>query len=537
MTDNTAAALALAKQYDIPVATTEDMDDGLDGWMEDVERPLMPGLDIRNGKVFQTHKIVRKVTVPAKKKGEEPTTDTVPTLACVTSDREVFRYDKEHIAALGYEFPRTVTIPSKSRWKDRYIKAYRDGTDKPWPQDRVFQTVRKIFVKYVEFADEIYYDLMALYTMASYVFRAFPVSGYIHMNGSAGSGKTQTLKILDAIGFNPMLTAGISEAALFRSVAGNPGLMLLDETEKFEGPRGESVRSMLLAGYLFTGTNTRAERDTADGPWEAREFSVYCPKAFASIEPLDAVLGSRCLVVQMRPAVRTIPSFPNDPDIWDEVRNQLYLWSLYNGVGIAASAKEWETRRLTEATGIQSRNWEVASQMVVLADYIIGTDLSAKVIDFFAQYYKKSAEAADAVDRVRILLRSLPRVLAEKQPWQDNYYPLKEIHDVVIRYMEEDSLQYYKTRNTGKALDTLGFRDRKARPGGVHVKLEESRVKAEMRQRRVEPFPEDEYWLSHDEATWTSRPATIFEAEVTPPERAEVLDLDWDSLLAENEEP
>lgn len=535
MTDNAAAALALAKQYDIPVTTPEDVDDGLDGWMEDVGRPLMPGLDIRDGKVFQTHKIVRKVTVPPKRKGEDPTVDTVPTLVCVTSDREVFRYDKERISALGYEYPRTVTIPSKQRWQDKNIKAWRDGTDKPWPLDRVYQNVRETFVKYVEFADEIYYDLMSLYTMASYVFRAFPVSGYIHMNGSAGSGKTQTLKILDAIGFNPMLTAGISEAAMFRSVAGNPGLMLLDETEKFEGERGESVRRMLLAGYVFTGTNTRAERDTSDGPWEAREFSVYCPKAFASIEPLDGVLGSRCLVVQMRPAVRTIPSFPNDPELWRETRNQLYLWSLYHGVNIQKSAEEWEERRLTEAAGIQSRNWEVASQMVVLSDYIIGKELSEKVIEFFANYYKKSSEAADAVDRVRILLRSLPRVLAEKQPWQGNFYSLKEIHDIVIRYMEEDSLQYYKTRNTGKALDTLGFRDRKARPGGVHVKLEEARIKQEMKQRRVEPFPEDEYWLANDDATWMHEEQPMFQKEVQPPEQAEVLDLDWDALLEENE--
>lgn len=537
MTDNTAAALALAKQYDIPVEETEETDDGLDGWMEDVGRPLMPGLDIRDGRVFQTHKIVRKVTIPPKRKGDTPTVDTVPTLICVTSDREVFRYDKERIAKLGYQYPRTVTIPGKQRWRDADIRAYKENRERAWPQEKLYNEVREVFVKYVEFADEIFYDLMSLYTIASYVFRAFPVSGYIHMNGSAGSGKTQTLKILDAIGFNPTLTAGISEAALFRSVAGNPGLMLLDETEKFDGERGESVRRMLLAGYVFTGTNTRAEREVADGPWEAREFSVYCPKAFASIEPLDEVLGSRCLVVQMRPAIRSIPSFPHDPDLWFEIRNQLYLWSLRNGVAVGTAAEDWETRRLSEASGILGRQWEVASQMVVLADYIIGQTLTSKVIDFFSNYYKKSADAANAVDKIRVTLRALPRVLAEEDPWLDSYYPLKKIHDIVIRYMEEDSLQYYKTRNTSKALDTLGFRDRKTKPGGVHVRLEESRVKSEMRQRRVEPFPEDEYWLANDETTWTRSPRALFGEEVLPPPQApETIDLDWDALIAENEE-
>lgn len=465
----------------------------------DIDDPLRPGLDYRDGIVYFTipAMINREVT---KGKGKGATTEIVkePGLACLTSEREQFPYTKEAVEARGFGYPENV-VRGERRWSTTGIRAFLSGSDTPPQPAALHAAIRKVYETYIEFADEAYYDILPLFIMGSYVFRLYRALGYIHFNGTAASGKSQNLRILDALGFNNQWASNISAAGLYRSLAGNPGLVCIDEAEGWEGERGEELRRILNAGYLDGSTVKRAEKGANDR-FQIASFESYGPKAIASINPLDAVIGSRCLVVAMRPAIRRIPEFDKDDHRWQQLRDQLYLFTMYHAEAISGLIEDWNTSlRHTRAPDLVGRQWQITQLYVTLADYLdMGTDagLCDRLIAFFNKYFADLQKQQDATDRIRIVLKSLPRVLARFAPHDGGYYYLKTIHEVVHEYLEEDQKDYYKTRNLGKHLDVLGFKKKRSAKQGTQVWLDPAVVRGEFVQRRVEPHDEDRAWLA-----------------------------------------
>ena len=94
-------------------------------------------------------------------------------------------------------------------------------------------------------------------------------------------------------------------------MAGNPGLLCIDEAERFDNEKGSELRTILLGGYKAGNQAVRAERTTG-GAFMNKRYETYGPKALGSINPLDPTLGSRTVVITMKPATRRIATFPFD---------------------------------------------------------------------------------------------------------------------------------------------------------------------------------------------------------------------------------
>lgn len=465
---------------------------------DDIE-VLRPGVDYKNGTVY--------VTIPArinvlktvgKGKAAQQVPETIPWIACITSDHEQFRFVEEDLTALGYALPDNLTIPDKRRWSRESIAMWLQRKTPPTSATSLFSSIRKVYEEYIEFADEAYYDVMPLFVMGSYLFRLYRSIGYIHFNGTAASGKSQNLRILDALAFNTEWASSMSSASLYRSLAGNPGTVCIDEAEGWEGERGEELRRILNAGYLDGSTVKRMDKGSND-QFVLKSFECYGPKAIASINPLDAVIGSRCLVVAMRPALRLIPEFDKDDPRWQRLRDRLYLFLMEHAEAISHVVHEWnDGLRETRAPNLRGRQWQITQLYVTLADYLDredGGDRCDRLIAFFNTYFENLQAQQDATDRIRLLLRVLPEVIRTKTAVDGGWYHLKTIHEVVSQYIEEDSKEYYKTRNVGKHLNTLGFGKRKAGKQGQLVWLDPEKVRSEFIQRRVQPAPEDEAWV------------------------------------------
>lgn len=124
-------------------------------------------------------------------------------------------------------------------------------------------------------------------------------------------------------------------------MAGNPGLLCIDEAESFDNEKGSELRTILLGGYKAGNQAVRAERTTG-GAFMNKRYETYGPKALGSINPLDPTLGSRTVVISMKPATRRIATFPFDSDEWSEMRNQLYLFAMHHTGNISHLLKVWE---------------------------------------------------------------------------------------------------------------------------------------------------------------------------------------------------
>lgn len=461
---------------------------------------LKPGMDYHNGVAYFTIPLWRNVLVPSKKKDEEPRLEKQLQTYVITSDRMGIWYDKETLDAHGFMMDDQVVQEKESRWELSNARAFLEGEAESPTSETLYDSIRSIYTRYVEFADEMYHDIMTLFVMYTYVYRLWESTGYIHYNGTAASGKSRNLSILNTIAFNPIWASSMSPAALYRQLAGSPGTTCIDETEGFEGERGEELRRVLNAGYKDGSKVRRAEKGANDR-WVTQSYDVFGPKALASINPLEAVIASRCLIVSMRPAIRELPDFLASAPQWAEVRNNLYLWAMDNTKDIAALVTQWHDdsdtgKKARLCPKLIGRQWETTGQYIVLADYIGGEHFATKIIAFMNAYFAKQQEALDATDRLRTTLRCLPRVLATKGAHPGHLYSVKDIHEVVSSYMETDATEYFKTKHVTKNLDVLGFKHKVRGSGGLRIELDEGAVRHEFAQRRVEPFDEDLDWLA-----------------------------------------
>jgi hypothetical protein len=461
---------------------------------------LRPGLDYHGGYLYVTIPMdrdqPRKVGRGAHQK--EVIDRVTATVAVRSAGPEiptpvVFPYDEDGVKAAGFRFPQTFTQAETSRWPMASLDRYLNGTAKIVDPKALFERIREAYRTYVEFPAPVYYDVVPLFLMTSYVFRMFGSTGYIHFNGTMASGKSQNLRLLEALGFNAMWASSMTQASMFRQVAGCPGLICVDEAERFDSEKGQDLRQIILAGYSDGSRATRAERG-ANERWVTVRYDVYCPKVLASINPLDPTMSSRCLIIPMQRALRNIPDLDIDSPVWADIRGELYTWALQWHPAIRRIRDDWRATRAERVPKLKSRNWEIAQSYVTMAEHVGGEGLADSIATFFVEYFASAAKSSEDQDKQYTLLKCLPRMLQSTFPHPGFYYSVKDIHMVVSSYLEEDAREYYKSRTTGRHLKTLGFRDSRAAKGGQQVYIPEAQVREAMDRHNVTAFDEDIPW-------------------------------------------
>lgn len=458
---------------------------------------LRPGTDWHGDVLYMTFPVDRNEDVEVGR-GKDRHTEKrqITRTMVVTSTRRAFWYTPEIVAAEGFRWPPQGFLQETgTRWPIHEMKAFIDGKETHVSGPQLFIDLKAIYTQYVEYSDDHFYDLLPYYVLGTYVYRLFPTIGYLHFNGTAASGKSQNLKLLKVLGFNCVWASNLSTASLYRQVDGCPGLICIDEAESFEGERGEELRRLLNAGYKDGEPVMRAEA-TGDGTFAVRKFEVYSPKALASINPLEHVIGSRCVVVPMQPAsIKEIKEFRESDEQWPRLRNRMYHWAMQNAHEIGEVYREWnETLRFSHAKVLTNRTWEIAQLFIVMAHHLQGMDAAVELVQFFAGYFAEQQKSAEEIDRQRLLLKCLPEVIRDKDAHNGGYL-LKDIHDVVEQYLDEDAREYYRTKQVSKHLTALGFRGRAKIKGGTTVPLEENEIRQQFKKRNVTPFPADETWL------------------------------------------
>ena len=461
---------------------------------------LRPGTDWHGDILYMSFPIDRNEDVEVGRgKDKHVEKRRVTRTMIVTSTRRAFWYIPDIVASEGFRWPpQGFMQETDTRWPIKEIEAFIKGQETPITTKDLFNDLKTIYEAYVEYADDHFYSLLPYYILGSYIYRLFPTVGYLHFNGTAASGKSQNLKLLKVLGFNCVWASNLSTASLYRQVDGCPGLICIDEAESFDGERGEELRRLLNAGYKDGEPVMRAEA-TGDGTFAVRKFDVFSPKALASINPLEPVVQSRCITVPMQPAsLKEIREFRESDAQWPELRNRLYHWAMQNAHNVGETYREWnDTLRFTEAKNLTNRTWEIAQMFIIMAHHVHGIEAARRLVTFFSGYFAEQQKSAEEIDRQRLLLKCLPEVIREKEA-HNGAYLLKDIHDVVEQYLDEDAREYYRTKQVSKHLTALGFRGRAKIKGGTTVPLEESEIRQQFTKRNVTPFPADEMWLKGD---------------------------------------
>lgn len=231
----------------------------------------------------------------------------------------------------GVAFLREVPMPMGiATWEYGDLQQFLQGHTPDPPA--VFARVRAVFDRYVEFQDAAVPDVLALYTIGSYLHPLFAAYPYIALTGPKASGKSKTMGLLCFMAFNGLPSPDFSDAAIFRTVQAYHATLGIDEGERLANPNDPvsmTARLLLKAGYKAGFPVTRVEK-TADGTFVPRCFDVYSPKVLANIRGLEDVLESRCIVVRMLRAVSAKGSLAitADTEDWAQLRHELYSLAL-----------------------------------------------------------------------------------------------------------------------------------------------------------------------------------------------------------------
>ena len=154
----------------------------------------------------------------------------------------------------------------------------------PIDGDRLLNDVSSIHRRFISMSQE-QADTLALYDAHTHAFEAAGQTPYPYITSAEKrSGKSRTLELSKALVRHPLSTSNITPAALFRSIESRPTLLMDEVDAEFGGrqtERSEEIRALLNAGFEQGGTAIRCV--PTGKSFEAKQFSVYCPKMLAGL--------------------------------------------------------------------------------------------------------------------------------------------------------------------------------------------------------------------------------------------------------------
>jgi putative DNA primase/helicase len=216
-------------------------------------------------------------------------------------------YELEHKPAA-----KRLGIPVSSL--NRLVKARRPKNDdngdfalphwkvEAWPNEisgaDLLNELRAIFHKYI-YAPAVVPDAAALWVVHAWTINAGDISPFfVLVSPTKRCGKTSMLILLMYLTPHSELASNISPSALFRYVEQIKPTLLIDEADSFVAASDE-LRGILNSGHTRVAANVIRNVEI-NGEHKPKRFSVWAPKAIATIQKLADTLEDRSIIIQLQ---------------------------------------------------------------------------------------------------------------------------------------------------------------------------------------------------------------------------------------------
>jgi hypothetical protein len=405
--------------------------------------------------------------------------DGKPYLLC--SDRSLISLDEKQVSELGFR-PGPKAIPAASAWSVspdiRYSAWEFVYKDPKACIHQIYLDVKRQFDSYVDFADQRYFSLLALWTMGTYLHQAFDSYPMVYLNGTKRCGKTRTMEVVSELAFNARMSASITPAALYRVIEKDRPTLLLDEQEDIKGKTGWNARylELLNSGYLKSG---RAMVCVGDD-FEPTEFSTYCPKMIANINGIEKTLADRTIPLHLMRSDKELKVWrlAEAREAMHDIRNQMYTMMLQHHKKVAEIY-----RRSEEDKGIAEKLrhrelqlWDPIVTMAILIDEAAAeagvegwTGIRGEIIDLAVDIgdRKNSKENDELVEN--LIIQTVIEFINSNRPIEGDFYRadalLNEVRKKDELYLitshqkllnELERIGIIKDRRTDRARKRLG---------------------------------------------------------------------------------
>jgi hypothetical protein len=395
---------------------------------------------------------------------KDPKVGKKPCLFLVTEE-EAIRCTDEELSKRNIELLHQELSIEKPRWSSKGLTAFFKTMTCVEPKT-LFQTVRDVFSKHIEFSDESFYDLITLWTVGTYFFPLFNAYPYIYVGGLKDSGKTRLLTLCGCMSFNGCLSGSISTACLYRMVQDLRCTLLIDEKENLASvQRYDEFEQILKNGYKKGNSVFRSEMTSKT--FRPTSFQTYGPKIVANIGGLGDVLESRCITILMHQGSNKEiieRELDASEQLWQDVRDMIYPFLLKNWKTVRQSYSD-----LKNETSLIARDWELWKPILALAR-VFDDDTYKKMVVLAEEKTKERKDETMFTPE-----RDLLEVLLEMVD-KDDFYRLGTIkRNIGWNYDKEPT--WLSEKFLANLLKKFGFNKSRKGNQGYEYFLTVSRVK------------------------------------------------------------
>jgi len=400
-------------------------------------------------------------TIPFTEHTKDPQSPFKTVYYVVTSDRKLLRVDDK--AGFYNKYGKVIReLPlvknPEPRWKSEHIRDYVFKNYIPTPF-RVHAAIEKVYFKYSEMKEEMWYSVLPLWVIGTYLYYIFETYPYLAFEGLKNTGKSKTTRITTHMSFNGIFSVNASEATLYREIEALRPTFGIDEAEILKDPeKSRSIRVILNAGH-FKGASVLRQEKTRKEDFYTRHYSVYSPKVIANTRGLEDTLESRTIKIVMLRA-KTEKGLLLDTESsenWNYIRHLCYTFAL-------SFFKEIRQIYLNdpEVKISSNRSNDLWSPLLAIARFIFlnYSQDRFKAIKDFALKQIGSAQEDGLDDRTSALLMALRDLTKDVDIAVSSSQDIKK---AIATYLEDEEAATINTRWIGWKLKNFGLNKDKQR--------------------------------------------------------------------------
>jgi len=428
---------------------------------EDFE-PFNPAQDFQRGRAYFTIRV-------QKRDNDGGSVKRLPHV--ITSNPEIFPLEKTEFDSRNLRLLREGQAPSDmNRWSTsrkakNSVHSFLQGEAEVEPI-ALFEKIQSLFSKYLDYPDPLYHDFISLWCIGTYFFMGFESYPYVYLSGTKRTGKTRTIEIASPICFNSIMSASMTDAAMYRSTENDRCTIFHDEAAKYSRKNKADLSERLEifnSGYKRSGSVRRCVGDDNI----PTDFSTYSPKLLASIEGLEQTSADRTITLHLLRAKGEVPKFSHRrmESTFQDIRNGLYVLALQYHKELSEIYSGLEMIK-----GLKDREDELWSPIFAISEFIDGYRLTKDPsIDeanlLTSRMIRLAFTCRDRKQQDEIEENPEQRILAAILEFMDEYSSITNqdgnpteyySSDQVLAFINyRDTLDWVKKRYLGKVLSRL----------------------------------------------------------------------------------
>jgi hypothetical protein len=204
---------------------------------------------------------------------------------------------------------------------------------------KLFEDIRGVLQDYYHFKDPDYADVLAAFVMMTYVYMLVDSVPYLHIKGSAGSGKSQLVDLVQQMTFNSEKLVNANSTHIYRIVHSKRCTLFMNEEEHLNNSqnlRNTDILPILKDSYSKTGGEVPRFDDIKGSNYKVTRYNAYCPKVFSGTKPVEKILATRTIVIETAKVPPDKLKGMKDYSLnkiyleshFQDIRNRLMIWSL-----------------------------------------------------------------------------------------------------------------------------------------------------------------------------------------------------------------